>query len=69
MRVSRFSVKNISCLTVSKISVGESFTVALISVSEKVYGQEAGTEYQDFPLKNFCLTLPKISVDNASLLD
>ena len=53
----------------SKISVGESFTVALISENEKVYGQEAGREYQDFPLKNFSLTLPKISVGNPLLLD
>ena len=57
------------CLTVSKISVGESFTVALISGSEKVYGQEGGRDYQDFPSKNVCLTLPKISVGNPLLLD
>ena len=57
------------CLTVSKISVGESFTVALISGSEKVYGQEGGREYQDFPSKNVCLTLTKISVGNPLLLD
>ena len=36
----------------SKISVGESFTVALISGSEKVYGQEGGRAYQVFPSKN-----------------
>ena len=47
------------CLTMPKISVGESFTVALISGSEKVYGQEGGGEYQDFPSKIFCLTVPK----------
>ena len=56
------------CLTVPKISVGESFTVALISGSEKVYGQEGGREYQDFPSKIFCLTVPKISVGNPLLL-
>ena len=56
-------------LTVSKISVGESFTVALISGGEKVYGQEGGRKYQDFPSKNFSLTLPKISVGNPLLLD
>ena len=43
-----------------KISVGESFTVALISGTEKVW--IGGGEYQDFPSKNFCLTVPKISV-------
>ena len=57
------------CLTVSKISVGESFTVALISGSKKVYGQEGGREYQDFPSKNVCLTPPKNSVGNPLLLD
>ena len=45
-----------------KFSVGESFTVAVICGSEKVYGQEGGGEYQDFPSKIFCLTVPKISV-------
>ena len=49
----------IFCFTVPKISVGESFTVALISGSEKVYGQEGGGEYQDFASKIFCLTVPK----------
>ena len=40
----------IFCLTLpTKISVGESFTVALISVSEKNW--IGGWEYQDFPLK------------------
>ena len=57
------------CLTVSKISVGESFTVALISGSEKVYGQEGGREYQDFTSKNVCLKLPKTSLGNPLLLD
>ena len=49
------------CLTVSKSHVGESFIVALISGSEKVYGQQGGGEYQDFPLKLFCLTVPNVS--------
>ena len=49
-----FSSK-IFCLTVPKISVGESFTVALISVIEKVWirGGGRGREYQDFPSKFF----------------
>ena len=55
----------IFCLTVPKISVGESFTVALISGSEKVYGQDGGGEYQDFPSFFFCLTVPKISVGES----
>ena len=65
--MSGFSVE-IFCLTVPKISVGESFTVALISGTEKVYGQEGGGEYQDFPSSFFCLTVPKISVGNPLLL-
>ncbi len=46
-----------------KTSVGESFTVALISGSEKVW--IGGWEYQDFPLKNFFLTWPKSSVGES----
>ena len=46
-----------------KISVGESFTVALISGSEKVW--IGGGEYQDFPSKSFCLTVPNISVGES----
>ena len=40
-----------------KISVGESFTVAIISGIEKVWIR--GGEYQDFPWKHFCLAVPK----------
>ena len=39
-----------------KISVGESFTVALISGMAKVRMREG--EYQEFPSKTFCLTVP-----------
>ena len=46
-----------------KISVAESFSDALISSSEKVYGQQGGGEYQDFLPKIFCLTVPKIFVE------
>ena len=48
------------CLTVPKISVGESFTVALISdfgYRESLDKREGG--HQDFPSKMFCLTVPK----------
>ena len=65
--MSRFSVE-IFCLIVPKIFVGESFTVALISGSDKVYGQEGGGEYQHFLSKIFCLTVQKTSVGNPSLL-
>ena len=50
-----FPSKNF-CLTVPKYFVGESFTVALISGTEKVW---RGGGYQDFTSKNFCLTVPK----------
>ena len=52
------------CLTVPKTSVGESFTIAIISGIEKVWIREGG-EYQDFPSKFFCLTVPEISVGEA----
>ena len=55
----------IFCLTVPKISVGESFTVALISGSEKVWIGGGGGEYQDFPSKLFCLTVPRIFVGDS----
>ena len=48
-----------------KIFVGESFTVAVISGSGKVYGQEGGGEYQDFPSKIFCLTVLEIFVEES----
>ena len=51
----------IFCLTEPKIFVGESFTVALSSGSEKVWIGGEG-EYQDFPSKTFYLTVPKISL-------
>ena len=52
----------------SKISVGEIFTVALNSVSENCDGQEGVKEYQNFPPKIFCLTVPRISAGNPLLL-
>ena len=59
-----FSIESF-CLTVPKVSVGESFTVALIFGSEKVYGQQGRGEYQDFPSKTFCVTVPKIFVQES----
>ena len=43
----------------------ESFTVALISGSENVYGQQGGRQYQDFPSKVFCPMVPKIFVEES----
>ena len=48
----------IFCLTVPNISVGQSFTLAIISGIEKVWIREGGA-YQDFPSKFFCLTVPQ----------
>ena len=39
------------CLTVPKVSIGESFGVSLYSAIEKVWIRGGG--YQDFPSKNF----------------
>ena len=47
-----------------KISVGESFTVAITSGIEKVWIRGGG-EYHDFPSKIFCLTVPRISVGES----
>ena len=47
-----------------KISVGEAFTVPIISGIEKVWIRGEGG-YQDFPSKVFCLTVPKISVGES----
>ena len=50
-------LSKVYCLTVPKISVGESFTVPLISGTEKVWIR--GGEYQDIPWKIFCFRVPK----------
>ena len=50
----------ILCLSVPKISVGESFTVALILCIEKVWIRVG--EYQYFLSRVFRLSLPKTSV-------
>ena len=44
-----------------KISLGEYSTVEIISGIEKVWMR--GGEYQDFPSKIFCLTVPKVFVE------
>ena len=44
-----------------KISLGESSTVAIISGIEKVWMR--GGEYQDFRSQIFCLTVPKVFVE------
>ena len=59
MGVSR-SPSKIFCLTVPKYSVGKSFTVALISVTEKVWIRGKG-EVEIFRPKKLCLTVPENS--------
>ena len=54
--VSRFSVEFFLSHSAENLR-RESFTVALISGTEKVWIR--GEEYQDIPSKIFCLTVPK----------
>ena len=46
-----------------KNSVGEPFSVSLISGTEKVWIRLGG--YQDFQSNFFCLTVPKLSVGES----
>ena len=46
-----------------KIFVGESFTVRLISVIEKVWIRRRGVSM--FSNESFCLTVPKVSVGES----
>ena len=48
-----------------KISIGESFTVALICGSGKSLWIRGGGDYQDFLSKIFCFTVPKITVGES----
>ena len=57
--ISRFLSK-FFCLPLSKTAVGELFGLSLISGIEKVRMRDWG-ECQNFPSKNSCLTVPKIS--------
>ena len=56
-RVSRLTVEEFLSHT-AEISIGESFTVALVSGIEKVWIRKR-SEYRYFPSKIFCLTVPK----------
>ena len=67
--MSPFSVE-IFCLTVPKNFVGEPFCAVFqkISGSQKFMDKRGGGgEYQDFPSKNCCLTVPKNVVDIPSM--
>ena len=48
----------------SKLPVGESFIAAIISGTEKSLDKKGG-EYQYFPSKFFCLTVPKFFVGES----
>ena len=58
--------RNIFCVTVPKIFVGESITVALNSCVEKVWIR--GKEYQEFTSKFFCLAVPKDYVGESFIV-
>ena len=62
-RVSRFSVEKL-CLTMPKISVGESFTVALNCGNEKVW---IGGGVSRISVENFCPRVPKTLPQNPSV--
>ena len=64
--VSRFYFENFLSHSAENLR-RESFTVALISGTEKVWRRGRG-EFQDFPSKHFYLTVPKVSAGNPSLL-
>ena len=59
--VSRF-ISKFFCLTVPKNSVGEPFSLSLLSGIEKVWMRGWEGDRQDFPSKISCLTVPKIFV-------
>ena len=59
-----YFLSKIFCLTVPKTFVGDSFSVALISGTEKVLETMEGG-FEDFTSKFFCLTVPKISVGES----
>ena len=65
--VSRYSVEKILFHSAEKIR-RESFTVALISGTEKVWIGGGEGECRDIPSENFCLTVPIIFVGNPFLL-
>ena len=50
-------------LTVPNVFVVESFTVALISVIEKVWIRRRGVSM--FSIKSFCLTVAKVSIGES----
>ena len=52
----------------SKKFVGETFRVSLVSGTEKVHALEGYVTTFDFRSKPFCLTVPKISVEENPLV-
>ena len=58
--VSRFSVENFSSHSDEKFRRAIFYCCIIFRYRESL--DKRGGEYQDFPWKNFCLTVPKISV-------
>ena len=58
----------IFCLTVLKISVGESFSVSLISGIGNIYVSEGYVTIFDFLSNFFCFTVPKKLVGGNPLV-
>ena len=65
--VSRFSVEKFLSHSAENFRRGDSSSVSLIWVIGNVWIRGGG-EYQDFPSKIFCLTVPKISVGGNILV-
>ena len=66
MGVSNFSVENFFPHSAENFRRGVPFSVSIISGSEKVWVR--GGEYQNFPSRIVCLTVPKISVEEIPLV-
>ena len=63
--ISRFSIENLLSHSTEKLRRGTLLCFTKILVSKKFMDKRGGGEYQDFPSKIFCLTLPKISVEES----
>ena len=61
--VSSFSVGKLLSHSAEKLRRGGSFTVSLISRIEKIYVAEGYVTIFDLLSKFFCLTVPKVSVE------
>ena len=60
--VSRFSVENLLSHGAEKLGRGNPLVFHSFRVSKKFIDKRGGREYQDFPSKTYCLTVPKYLV-------